>query len=74
MDNPSSVEKERPHRSFALGQIYVSPTVGETLSEDEIKASLERHANGDDINDCDRAANDRCPWIQAPLISEYCLP
>jgi hypothetical protein len=58
---------------FPLGLLVISPTVLQTIPEDEICRALDRHVTGQwgDVSDHDRAANQLALLTAAPLLSVY---
>ncbi len=59
--------------AFPLGQMLMTPGVGEQVPPSELLQALRRHARGDwgDLDPEDRAANDRALKEGARLLSAY---
>ena len=63
----------RAFTPFLLGQIYITPGVGEALSGADITTALARHARGDwgELDEQDRLANDQSLQDGTRILSAY---
>jgi hypothetical protein len=61
------------HRTFCLGNIYVTPGVLESIPHDEVIRALARHLSGDwgDVDAEDREENDYSLGRRLRLLSAY---
>jgi len=65
--------RERPRAKFALGKVVATPGALAALTQDDLQQGLGRHQAGDwgDLDDDDRASNDRALIDGTRLLSAY---
>ena len=68
--------KISPHNSYgkyALGRLFYTPSAGRSLKHEDVWMALKRHREGDwgDINEADRAWNEKALKAGKRLVSAY---
>jgi hypothetical protein len=65
-----------PTAKFRMGQIVMTHSVMNSLSEEDIFTGIRRHQSGDwgDVCEAHRAANDQALVEGTRLLSIYCTP